>query len=328
MDAIRLVCPECDAVHRVKNITLGKLYRCKKCKAGLITMQPAVLVCPACGATRSPAHIEVSRLVTCDECEQMSLMNVRIAGVIHSGQPIINESEEGNASLLENIVLPTPPAHEEQPAETPNKNPVGYDTAIIRKIIAENATETSSFVEPTEKPLISENAVGELPENEFTENNHDDAVLSSSLSPPINNEKNSAALETPPTEMLLNEIRTVIMRNFRQTPAIPRLVWACLFLLLILYGWLLSSRDMQSVTLTETQKRLQMMEERAQKNFEEMMKVNQARIADLEAKIKTVNAEKRLLEADLQEYHRKINVMQKAYNRQFGIELPEVGLQK
>ena len=85
MDVIRLVCPECDAVHRVKNITLGKSYRCKKCKAGLITMQPAVLVCPACGATRPPAHVEVSRLVTCDECEESPVMQVRIAGVTLGG---------------------------------------------------------------------------------------------------------------------------------------------------------------------------------------------------------------------------------------------------
>lgn len=79
-DAIRLVCPECDAVHRVKEITLGKLYRCKKCKSGLITMTPAVLVCPSCGSTTPPSHVEVSRLVTCQECEDAPLMTVRIAG--------------------------------------------------------------------------------------------------------------------------------------------------------------------------------------------------------------------------------------------------------
>ncbi len=78
-DAIRLVCPECDAVHRVKEITLGKLYRCKKCKSGLITMTPAVLVCPSCGATTPPSHIEVSRLATCQECEDAPLMTVRFA---------------------------------------------------------------------------------------------------------------------------------------------------------------------------------------------------------------------------------------------------------
>ena len=78
-DVIRLVCPECDAVHRVKNITLGKLYRCKKCKSGLITMTPAVLTCPTCGASKPPSHIEVSRLITCEECEEAPLMNVRFA---------------------------------------------------------------------------------------------------------------------------------------------------------------------------------------------------------------------------------------------------------
>lgn len=75
-ETIRLVCPECDAIHRVKQITLGKLYRCKKCKAGLITMSPAMLVCPSCDARTPPAHVEVSRLITCDRCAESPLMQV------------------------------------------------------------------------------------------------------------------------------------------------------------------------------------------------------------------------------------------------------------
>ncbi len=80
-EVIRLVCPECDAVHRVKSVTLGKLYRCKKCRSGLITMQPAILVCPNCGATTPPTHIEVSKLITCEECEKAPLMEVRLPGI-------------------------------------------------------------------------------------------------------------------------------------------------------------------------------------------------------------------------------------------------------
>lgn len=80
-ETIRLVCPECDAIHRVKQITLGKLYRCKKCKAGLITMSPAMLVCPRCDARTPPAHVEVSRLITCDRCEESPLMQVEFQQV-------------------------------------------------------------------------------------------------------------------------------------------------------------------------------------------------------------------------------------------------------
>lgn len=127
MDVIRLVCPECDAVHRVKNITLGKLYRCKKCKSGLITMQPAVLVCPACGATRPPAHIEVSRLITCDECEQSPVMEVRIAGVSVSGELLppdapgpADEADALPAEMPEpNAPAPASETSPEIPAEVP-----------------------------------------------------------------------------------------------------------------------------------------------------------------------------------------------------------------
>ncbi len=75
-EPIRLVCPECDTVHRVKSVTLGKLYRCKKCKAGLITMSPAIVRCPACEASHPPAHVDVSRLITCGTCAGEPLMQV------------------------------------------------------------------------------------------------------------------------------------------------------------------------------------------------------------------------------------------------------------
>ncbi len=102
-EIIRLVCPECDAVHRVKSITLGKLYRCKKCKSGLITMSPAVLSCPSCGGTTPPAHIEVSRLITCEQCEEAPLLSVRFANIgtrqrsLHS-LPSLEESKQSDES--------------------------------------------------------------------------------------------------------------------------------------------------------------------------------------------------------------------------------------
>lgn len=75
-ERIRLVCPRCDTVHRVRSITLGKLYRCKRCSAGLETLHPAVLRCGECGLTRQPERIAVSRLMTCDRCISHPLLDV------------------------------------------------------------------------------------------------------------------------------------------------------------------------------------------------------------------------------------------------------------
>lgn len=75
-EMIRLVCPACDTVHRVKSVTLGKLYRCKKCRAGLITMTPARACCAACGFSLPPAHVEVSRLLTCPRCPHAPLLQL------------------------------------------------------------------------------------------------------------------------------------------------------------------------------------------------------------------------------------------------------------
>ncbi|MCX7934646.1 MAG: hypothetical protein N3A66_05230, partial [Planctomycetota bacterium] len=75
-EVIRLVCPACDTVHRVKAVALGKLYRCKKCRAGLITMTPARVFCAACGFALPPAHVEVSRLLTCPRCPHAPLLQL------------------------------------------------------------------------------------------------------------------------------------------------------------------------------------------------------------------------------------------------------------
>ncbi len=103
-EVIRLVCPECDAVHRVKSVTLGKLYRCKKCRSGLITMQPAILSCPNCGATTPPTHIEASRLITCEECEKAPLMEVRLPGVEY---PNTINSDQGE-DIASKMFVPNP----------------------------------------------------------------------------------------------------------------------------------------------------------------------------------------------------------------------------
>ncbi len=69
-EPVRLVCPECDAVYRVKKLTLGKAYNCKKCGSPLVTHDETVLVCPNCRARSEPAHIDVSRKTYCSECAE------------------------------------------------------------------------------------------------------------------------------------------------------------------------------------------------------------------------------------------------------------------
>ncbi len=75
-EPVRLVCPDCDTVHRVRSVTLGKVYRCKKCGAGLVTLAPAVLACTRCGAKSEPAHVDVSRVTTCTNCPDAPLLTV------------------------------------------------------------------------------------------------------------------------------------------------------------------------------------------------------------------------------------------------------------
>ncbi len=169
-EVIRLVCPECDAVHRVKSVTLGKLYRCKKCRSGLITMQPAVLRCPNCGATTPPMHIEASKLITCEECEKAPLMEVLLPGmelsnplrsdeneVIASKMSLTLNTSQGEAEL-ESLELPgaeteelgddavavaseeDSPRDEEQNSEEQSSE-FNTDTNFIMKNVAANAQQ-------------------------------------------------------------------------------------------------------------------------------------------------------------------------------------------
>jgi len=73
---IRLECPACGAIHRVRRITLGKLYRCKKCQTGLVTHSPVILHCPSCHASTPPARVEVSQMHTCNQCAATPLLEV------------------------------------------------------------------------------------------------------------------------------------------------------------------------------------------------------------------------------------------------------------
>ena len=154
-DVIRLVCPECDAVHRVKSVTLGKLYRCKKCRSGLITMQPAILVCPNCGATTPPTHIEASKLITCEECEKAPLMEVRLPGIKYPKS--VNSSE--NTEIASKMSIPS---GTENFAEEPDDD---YDDSAS-SVVSEYSSEETHTVIETSSEDSSENVKSS---NEFDE---------------------------------------------------------------------------------------------------------------------------------------------------------------
>ncbi len=128
-EPIRLVCPTCDTVHRVKNVTLGKLYRCKKCKAPLVTMTPATLTCPTCGKATPPAQVEVSRLITCTVCPGEPLLQISFPPPLRPQSQVDGSAQTVTVgeSLAEpegqDWVAPEPPAApaaDEAPApETP-----------------------------------------------------------------------------------------------------------------------------------------------------------------------------------------------------------------
>lgn len=165
-DAIRLVCPECDAVHRVKEITLGKLYRCKKCKSGLITMTPAVLACPSCGATTPPSHIEVSRLITCQECEDAPLMTVRFAGNNRasdtrrdSSRLVAREAAIEPATLFEDAPAESTATHEPEESGAPeHASPKRALSAELFPVSPE-ATPQNQAPQPATRVLPPEEAI-------------------------------------------------------------------------------------------------------------------------------------------------------------------------
>lgn len=86
-ESIRLICPECDTVHRVKRLTLGKQYKCKRCQTPLVTLESASLVCPQCGASSPPTQVDVSRASYCSSCPSPTLLQVHAATEADGGSP-------------------------------------------------------------------------------------------------------------------------------------------------------------------------------------------------------------------------------------------------
>lgn len=75
-EPVRLVCGSCDTVHRVKQVELGKLYRCKRCRSGLKTLGQAVLTCPICAVETEAGQVDVSQEYRCPQCENKPAMRL------------------------------------------------------------------------------------------------------------------------------------------------------------------------------------------------------------------------------------------------------------
>ena len=245
-DVIRLVCPECDAVHRVKSVTLGKLYRCKKCRSGLITMQPAILVCPNCGATTPPAHIEASKLITCEECEKAPLMEVRLPGVeypkavssdenvkIASVMSVVNTQEEGAGDDNADSELESEYGSEVEVVEvSPASLPEGLNAESEESENEGELDETRIFRADTNFIVKSQQHTGETDTEEDTESTQnlqqlnifentakEAAVTSDTVESEIQDDFDSE--EFVDTEELMPEIEVASTSGILPTDGVP-----------------------------------------------------------------------------------------------------------
>ncbi|GHS93236.1 hypothetical protein FACS1894139_02210 [Planctomycetales bacterium] len=292
MDAIRLVCPECDTVHRVKNLTLGKPYRCKQCGAGLITMQPAALVCPACGATRPPAYLEVSHSATCGECAAAPLMEIKIGEIIYRPSDLTAAAEktpENNApadrETPENITPPAPP-----PPEIVAEKPLVAPAEFSRPAPASENSPPKIYAAPPLAPRT----------------------------PPLA-DANEAWTQTVAND--LAEVKTALTARRLSVLARPVFGWICLAILLLLFGYALAVNSAQEMRLHEADKRFKNFAARSQEDYNGMKDLLGKRIDDLERERAALRAEKAAVENDLRDYYqrlgeaqRKINLLNKAYS--------------
>lgn len=67
-EPVRLVCPDCNLVYRVKKLTLGKDYKCKACGAGLHSLDPVALQCSSCGAEGGEERLNPAEVPACPSC--------------------------------------------------------------------------------------------------------------------------------------------------------------------------------------------------------------------------------------------------------------------
>ena len=173
-EVIRLVCPECDAVHRVKSVTLGKLYRCKKCRSGLITMQPAILVCPNCGATTPPAHIEASKLITCEECEKAPLMEVRLPGVEYP-KAVSSDENAKIASVMSEANTANDILSEDEESDSETYAEYGAEVEVVEVPQAFEEQDAAELEQKSEEDALDETSIFKADTNFIVKNKNNTA---------------------------------------------------------------------------------------------------------------------------------------------------------
>lgn len=68
-EPVRLVCPDCQLVYRLKRLTPGKQYRCRQCGVDLRSLEPVRLTCASCGAVSEEKDFDPANPPRCQLCE-------------------------------------------------------------------------------------------------------------------------------------------------------------------------------------------------------------------------------------------------------------------
>lgn len=278
-EPIRLVCSECDTVHRVKKVTLGKLYRCKKCREPLITMSPAIVKCPSCDKSYPPAHVDVSRLITCDVCEDEPLMTLEFP-------PPVRPVREVRSA-------PPPPATE-QTNQAPADEAQQTETEPTAASLREEASESSL---PPPKP--------EPQEQEQPAQAHQDTPASSSEPQPEEHALATAGAEDRAVQALrkvLEEVQAPLVQEIeRSRSSVP--MWTAMVIslpVLAVMGYLVNSymrSDRVRDTLAKTDGRL---EERAKH-----VTALQQELKELQRELRQARSDREALRVDLTNLRRR-----------------------
>lgn len=69
-EPVRLVCPDCELVYKVKRLTLGKEYKCRQCGGNLRSLESVTLGCPVCGERADVEHLDPMHVPHCEKCAE------------------------------------------------------------------------------------------------------------------------------------------------------------------------------------------------------------------------------------------------------------------
>ena len=90
-EPVRLVCPECELVYKVKRLTLGKEYKCRQCGSGLRSLESVLLRCPSCGEECEREQFDPADVPQCPHCE--AAPKLTLPGTVRNDQPAAASGE-------------------------------------------------------------------------------------------------------------------------------------------------------------------------------------------------------------------------------------------